>query len=256
MISDFCDRLSGLMGHPLLLSKKEPDCSEWPKALAHLGEPEDLMAFYSLCDGLELRNGTRILPKSEIAPATLWLKQEKALDDWNKEWYIIGEQSDLIIVRDFDPKGVRAGGGVLLAPTDGLSNLRRVALNIIGFLESTILGIVEEDAAPEKSLQKAVVERDPEMLSVLLSKSFYPGSERERAHASLVLGVLRLENGDPKSAMEAFEQCAKLRGNTARRGARELEMASAFHSCAKAAEKAGHAEVSEACKKRAAYYSK
>lgn len=256
MVPEFIARLSALLSHPKVLLKRDKTSSDSPDSLSNLGMPPDLAAFYSLCDGLELRNGTRILPKSEIIPATEWLKQEKALVDWPSEYYLIGEQSDLIIVRDIDARGIRAGGGVLVAPTDGLSNMKRVSLHLIGFLESLILGTPETDAAPEKFLQQAVIERNEEQLSALLSKNFYPGSERERAQASLVLGVLRVENGDGRGAMEAFEQCARLRGMAARRGARELEMAQAFHSCAKAAEKAGSAEISEACKKRAAYYSK
>lgn len=254
MISEFKDRLSPLLGHPLVVSKREPEAEGWPDALS--GRPADLEALYSLCDGLELRNGMRILSKSEIAAATEWLIQEKSLDDWAGELYVIGEQADVVIVRDFDSEGVRAGGGVLLAPTDGLTHLKRVALNMIGFLEQTLLGALEPDAAPEKVLQEAVAGRGADAISAALSKSFYPGAERERAQASLTLGLLKLEQGFSEAAMEAFEQCARLRGLSARRGARELEMASAFHSCAKAAERAGFSHVAEACRKRAAYYSK
>ena len=32
---------------------------------------------------------------------------------------MIGERDDLVIVRDLDTAGARAGGGVLEAPTDG-----------------------------------------------------------------------------------------------------------------------------------------
>jgi hypothetical protein len=87
----------------------------------------------------------------EAERATVWLKEEKSLD-WDADLTVIGERDDLVIVRDRDPLGVRAGGGVLEAPRDGLSSFRRVALGVIGYLEVRA-GVGRADQKPREEIR-------------------------------------------------------------------------------------------------------
>ncbi len=79
---------------------------------AYAQDPLDLSSFYALSGGVELRDGTKILGREEAARATAWLIDEKSLQ-WDRELLLLGERDDLVIVRDPDRRGARAGGGVL-----------------------------------------------------------------------------------------------------------------------------------------------
>ncbi len=203
-------------------------------------EPADLAALYTVTDGVDLADGTRILGRGEIAGATAWLTSERALQ-WSADLWVVGERDDLVIVRDLDLAGTRAGGGVLEAPTDGLSTLKRAALDVIGYLEAR-LGIAGE-RAPERAAREAAALRDAEGLARAIARGFYPGAERELAHAALSLGALRAGAGDAEGAMAAFAQSVEARVAAAPRGAEESEARAGWRACALTAEKAGAAQA-------------
>jgi len=164
----------------------------------------------------------------------------------------IGERDDLVIVRDLDRDGARAGGGVLEAPTDGLSTLARAAMDVIGYLEAR-LGIAAGGAlAPEQEARAAAAQRDGEALSRALARGFYPGAEREVWQAALALGALRAGSGDAAGAMDAFATAASARVRSVPRGAEASEAAAAWRACAVAAEKAGARDVAAECRAKAA----
>jgi hypothetical protein len=219
-----------------------------PSATAPLtGEPADLLAFYAVSDGIELVDGTRILARGEIAAATAWLVTEKSLG-WGPDLWVVGERDDLVIVRDLDAAGARAGGGVLEAPTDGLTALRRAALDVTGYLEDRlgIPGATEQ--APEGAAREAAAKGDAEALARAIARGFYPGAERDLAHAALSLGALRAGAGDAAGAMAAFQEAVAARVRAAPRGAGAGEARAAWRTCAVAAEKAGAAEVAARCR--------
>lgn len=210
-------------------------------------EPADLTALYAVTDGLELADGTRILARGEIAAATAWLVGDKSLE-WSPELWVVGERDDLVLVRDLDEAHARAGGGVIEAPTDGLSTLKRAALDVLGYLEER-LGI-DCDHAPERSAREAVARRDAEAIARAISRGFYPGAERDLSHAALSLGALRAGAGDAAAALEAFAQAVAARVRAVPRGAEASESAAAWKTCAVAAEKAGAPAVAAACRAR------
>ena len=123
-------RLRALLALPAVLTQAPPLAPD----PAHDGDPGDLAAFYAACDGLTLVDGTTLLGRAEAARATAWLIEEKSLH-WSDELLLLGERDDLVIVRDADRQGTRAGGGVLEAPTDGLSSFKRVSLDLASYLE-------------------------------------------------------------------------------------------------------------------------
>ena len=219
-----------------------------PSAAAPLaGEPADLLALYAVSDGIDLADDTRILARGEIAAATAWLVSEKSLG-WGADLWVIGERDDLVIVRDLDVAGARAGGGVLEAPTDGLTALRRVAIDVVGYLEDR-LGHPRHDGAGarargargrDEGRQGGAGEGDR---AGLLSRG------RARfAHAALSLGVLRAGAGDAAGAMAAFEEAVAARVRAAPRGAEASETRAGWRTCAVAAEKAGAGEVAQRCR--------
>jgi hypothetical protein len=211
-------------------------------------EPPDLTALYAATDGLELADGTRILKRGEILEATAWLCAEKSLE-WGRDLWVIGERDDLVVVRDLDGAGARAGGGVVEAPTDGLSQLSREALDVIGYLEER-LGLARAPRAPERAARDAVARRDAASIAEAIARPFYPGASRELAHAALTLGALRAEGGDVEGAMAAFERAVEARVRAAPRGAEASEARTAWRACAVAAEKAGAPAVAESCRAR------
>lgn len=214
-------------------------------------EPADLAALWAIADGVELADGTRVLRRDEIVAATAWLVGEKSLE-WGPDLWVIGERDDLVIIRDLDRDGARAGGGVLEAPTDGLSTLARAAMDVIGYLEAR-LGIAAEGAlAPEQEARAAIARRDEEALARALSRPFYPGAEREVWQAAHTLGALRAGRGDAAGAMDAFATAVAARVRSVPRGAEARESAAAWKACAVAAEKAGGRDVASACREKAA----
>src|SRR5262245_35314546 len=142
--SSLLARARALLSLPSVVARRPPlDASGAPAS-----EPPDLAALYAVADGLELAAGTRILGRETAKEATVWLKHEKSLD-WDADLTVIGERDDLVIVRDIDSGATRAGGGVLEAPTDGLSTFRRVALGVIGYLEVRCGAGSNPEQAPE-----------------------------------------------------------------------------------------------------------
>lgn len=212
--------------------------------------PADLAAFYAVCDGLTLADGTRILGRQEAEEATAWLKDEKSLD-WDDDLTVIGERDDLVIVHDRDGRGARAGGGVLEAPTDGLSSFRRMALGVIGYLEVRAAMGRDPDPAPEPAAREAMARGDAGALAAAIGRDFYPGAERELAHAALSLGVLHARAGEAERAMEAFARAAEARARAVPRGAEAAETAAAWRAAAIAAVEAGAGAIAERCKARA-----
>lgn len=213
------------------------------------GEPDDLAALWAVTDGLELGDGTRILPRGEVTGATAWLVSDRALE-WGSDLWVIGERDDLVIIRDLDAEGARAGGGVIEAPTDGLSTLTRVAMDVLGYLEDR-LGIARGgDAAPERAAREAMAKRDADGIAKALARGFYPGSDREASQAWVALGAIHAGAGDVDRAMDAFTSAVRARVRSVPRGAEASEAASAWRACAVAAEKAGAKDIAEACRRR------
>jgi hypothetical protein len=215
------------------------------------GEPADLTALYAVSDGLELADGTRILGRAEVAPATAWLVVERSLE-WDADRLVIGERDDLVIVRDLDHAGQRAGGGVLEAPTDGLTSFRRAALDVLGYLVDRA-GIPGAPGAraPEALAREAVARRDAAAIVAALAPGFYPGAEREMAHALLTLGAIRAGEGDEAGSMEAFTQAVAAMIASVPRGAEASEARAGWRTAAIVAEKAGAGGMAAACRARA-----
>ena len=235
-----------IVASPSVIAKRSPTEASWP---FEGDPPEDIATLYGTCDGLQLSDGTRILGREECALSTKWLREEKSLV-WEDELFIIGERDDLVIVRDLDRQGLRAGGGVLEAATDGLETLKRVALDIVGYVELR-LGLVDPNPAPERVARAAVSERNSDTLTRVLSRAFYPGNEADAALAALTLGELQAQAGHQAAALQAFEQYADLRVRSARRGAGAMERAAAFRAAARAAESVGALDLAEVCRQRA-----
>jgi len=250
---DLAARVAAILASPAVVMKRARESSAgaepWP---FDAPEPADLAALYAAADGIELSDGTVILRRAELAGTTAWLKQEKSLDDWAEGIFVLGERSDLVIALDLDLAGKRAGGGVLEAPTDGLSTFKRAALGVVGYLEARLSPAGDPYPSPEVAAREASARRDMAALAVAIARPFYPGAERELAHAALTLGALRAEAGDAEGAMEAFEMSVAARVRSVRRGAEESEARAAWRACAVAAERAGAAAISSACVSRLA----
>jgi hypothetical protein len=230
-----------------VVETRAPSSAAWtgPEPL-----PADLDALFAVTDGLTLADGTRILGREEIGPATRWLKEDRQLG-WSDDLLIVGERDDLVIVRDLDVEGRRAGGGVLQAPTDGLESFERVGRDLLGYLAAR--AGVEGDVrpAPEQAAQEAIERRDVAALARALREPFYPGGEARFAHAALALGEMRAKDGDAEGALEAFAQSVETRVRAARRGAEEAERRAGWRACARAAEAVGASEVAADCRGRA-----
>lgn len=239
-------RIQAMVASPSVIAKRSPTDAPWP--FLHT-PPEDIAAFHATCDGLELADGTRILGREECAVSTKWLRDDKSLL-WEDDLFIIGERDDLVIVRDMDTQGVRAGGGVLEAATDSLESLKRISLDIVGYIEIRA-GLVDPYPAPEQSSRLAVSERNAEVLARVVSAAFYPGNEADAALAALTLGELRAEARENDAALQAFDQYANLRMRSARRGAQAIERAAAYRAAARAAESVGASAIAEICRDRA-----
>ncbi|HVY47524.1 MAG TPA: hypothetical protein VHB21_16660, partial [Minicystis sp.] len=167
-MTDAAARIALVLKDPGVASSAPPSRSSWPSALA---EPADLAALYAATDGLELADGTRILPRGEIARATAWLVEDKALD-WFGDLLVVGERDALVLVRDLDAGGERAGGGLLEAPTDGLEELRRVALGVVEY-RAARLGLPEHaPIAPERAAREAIALRDPDAIEAAVARGF------------------------------------------------------------------------------------
>jgi hypothetical protein len=239
-------RMQAVVASSSVIAKRSPTEAPWP---FDNDPPDDMTALHALCDGLELGDGTRILGRDECAVSTKWLRDEKSLV-WEDDLFIIGERDDLVIVRDMDTQGIRAGGGVLEAATDGLESLKRVSLDIVGYLESR-LGLIDPHPAPERLARVAVADRNADVLARVLSEAFYPGNEADAALAALTLGELRAQAQEHDAALRAFDQYADMRMRSARRGAGALERAAAFRAAARAAESVGALAIAEVCRDRA-----
>src|SRR5262249_14245106 len=93
--------------------------------------------------------------------------------------------------------------------------------------------------------------RDAEGIARAIARGFYPGAERDLAHAALSLGALRAGAGDAEGALDAFARAVEARVRAAPRGAGPAEARAGWKTCAVAAEKAGALAVAEACRARA-----
>jgi hypothetical protein len=245
-MSVWAARIEALLAGEGVEARRGPSPDPWPLPAP---EPPDLAALYAASDGLSLPDGTTILRRGEIASATAWLKLEYSLD-WPEDLVILGEREDLVILLDLDLDGARAGGGVLEAPTDGLSSFQRIALRTVGYLEHRAFGGAAE-IAPEIMARDAAARRDLEALRAALSLPMYPGSEGRVAHAELTLGTLLAAAGDAGAALAAFERSVAARVRGAPRGAGELTRGAGWRACAAAAWEAGTAAIAEACAERA-----
>lgn len=239
-------RMQSLVASASVMAKRSPTEAAWP---FEGSPPDDLLALHSVCDGLQLNDGTRILGREECAYSTKWLRDEKSLV-WEDELFILGERDDLVIIRDLDRENVRAGGGILEAATDGLETLKRVALDIVGYIELR-LGLVDPNPAPEHLARIAVASRDVTALEGVISRAFYPGNEGEAALAALTLGELHARAGREPDALRAFERYADMRACAARRGAQAIERAAAFRAAGRVAESIGALALAEGCYTRA-----
>ncbi|MDI1477776.1 hypothetical protein [Polyangium sp. y55x31] len=226
-----------------ITKRRPPSPAAWDLAA---DPPEDLAALWAHAGGLELSDGTRLLGPEEVGPATKWLTEEKSLG-WDSDLLVIGERDDLVIVRDLDHAGIRAGGGVLEAPSDGLEAFRRVAWNVLGYLETRLGFEPAPRPTPEIAAQQAASQKDVAALTKVLAESFYPGSEAVAAHAALVLGEILAAAGDDVAAMRAFVRSVSFRVQGARRGAEALERAAGFRAAARVAESVGAKALAEAC---------
>ncbi len=240
-------RIKTLLDSPSVIAKRSPTASSWP---FQNPMPPDIAAFQACCAGLDLADGTRILGLEQSFVSTKWLREEKSLD-WDDDLFIIGERDDLIILRDMDVHGVRAGGGILEAATDGLETLRRVAMDLVGYLEART-GFCDPNPAPESRARVAIAERNIEALAAISTLMFYPGNEADAALAALTLGELHARAGRESDAMAAFTHYADIRARTARRGAQAMERAAAFRAAARVTESVGATALAEACRQRAA----
>jgi hypothetical protein len=245
---DLAARVELVLASPKVRVRRAPSADPWP---FEAPEPPDLAALYAVSDGLLLEDGTAILPRGELAQTTNWLKQEKSLEDWSDDLIVLGERNDLVLVRDLDREGARAGGGVLEAATDSLSAFKRGSLSLVGYLEARLDPAASQDAAPERRARDAAERRDKEALEAALEGPFYPGSDGELAHAALTLGALLTAAGRAEEAMKAFERSAGARARAAPRGGHSRAEAAAWRACAIAAEQAGDAALAELCSARA-----
>jgi len=245
-LSGLSARIAALLASPKLADRRGPSAAPWPLALP---EPADVAALYAATDGLALADGTTLLPRGDIPGTTAWLTHERSLD-WPHDLVVVGEREDLVIVLDFDLEGARSGGGVLEAPTDALSSFRRYSRSLVGYLELRA-GLACGDPAPEVLAVEASARRDRDALRAALAAPMYPGSERQEAHAWLVLGGLTAAEGDESAALAAFERSVAARVKAAARGAGDLERAAAWRACAATARESGPPTLADLCTGRA-----
>lgn len=230
-----------------VVEARPPSAAAWTMPLPL---PADLEALFAVSDGLTLADGTRILGREEIGPATRWLEEDRSLH-WSDDLLVVGERDDLVIVRDLDLAGQRAGGGVLEAPTDGLESFKRVGRDLLGYLAARVGIAGDARPAPEGAAREALARKDAAALARALEEPFYPGGEADLAHAALALGEMRAKEGDAEGALEAFARSVDTRVRAARRGAEEAERRAGWRACARAAEAAGASEIAEVCRGRA-----
>jgi hypothetical protein len=249
IVDSFNRRAELVLSSPKVRLKRPPSADPWP---FEGPEPPDLAALYARSDGLELEDGTTLLPRGDLARTTAWLKQEKSLEDWPDDLVVIGERTDGVLVLDPDRAGERAGGGLLEAATDGLSTFRRVSMSVVGYLEARLDPASGGDAPPEKLAREAAEKKDRSALEAALASPFYPGSERDFAHAALSLGALLAAGGEEAAALAAFERSVKARAAAAPRGSRAREEAAAWKACSITANQAGARGLAEECSRRAA----
>jgi len=240
------ERVARLVASRTVRASRAPVAPSWPFS----GDPpEDLAALFAVSSGLELDDGTRLLGPEEIGPATRWLVEDKSLG-WDEDLFVVGERDDLVLVRDLDRQGKRAGGGVIEAPTDGLESGKRVALDLVGYLETRAGLGPDPNPAPEELMRRAVADRDVTLLSRVLEEEFYPGSELAAAQAALVLGEMFVMAGHDVAAMRAFVRSVGFRAQVARPGAEEMEREAGWRAAARVAERCGALALAASCIER------
>lgn len=239
-------RVERILASPAVLRRHPPST-----AVAFPSEPADLSALFALTDGIELRDGTRILARADILQATSWIVSEKELP-WGPDLLLIGEREEQVIVRDLDLAGQRAQGGVLEAAADALTAPCRVAIEVLGYLEDRARIPGDRVRSPEHVARDAVARRDASAIEAALARGFYPGADAGAAHAALTLGTIRATEGDGPGAMAAFEIAVASRIRAVPRGAERAEASAAWRTCAIAAERSGAAAVATLCRARSA----
>jgi hypothetical protein len=225
---------------------RAPSAGAWPFPSP---EPEDLASIYAMSDGLALPDGTTIFGRATLAETTRWLRDERALA-WPEDLVVVGERDDLVIIRDLDLEGARAGGGVLEAPTDGLEGFTRVALDLLDHLERRARLPPHGERAPEIAADDAIAARDRDALARVVRRDFYPGAELARARAAMVLGEIDARSADDDAALEAFTIAVTARVHAARRGAETVELERAWRACARTCDDAGRSALAETCRRR------
>jgi hypothetical protein len=243
----FAERLRAVASGPGVEVTPPDDAAAWEIALP---EPADLAARFAFGGEIELADGTRLIGRADVARATAWLVEERALD-WPDDLVVIGERDDLVVVRDLDADGARAGGGVLEAPTDGLRSFTRVALHVVEYLEARLGAPFDLEAcAPERAARLAVDRRDEAALDHALARPWYPGADAERSRGFALVGELAAARGDEAAAMRAFESAAAARAAAAPRGSGAAAASAAWRSFA-AATSTSAPTLSAACAARA-----
>ena len=81
-----------------------------------------------------------------------------------------------------------------------------------------------------RQASEAAARRDAQGLERAIARGFYPGAERDLAHAALSLGALRAGAGDAAGAMAAFAEAVAARVRAAPRGAEASETRAAWRT--------------------------
>jgi hypothetical protein len=228
-------RVEALLASAAVVARRPPSIERWPFAWP---EPDDLAALYALSGGLELADGTVIVGREGLAATTEWLVKSRELD-WPEDVIAVGERADLVIARDLDARGQRAGGGVLEVAHDALETFARPSLGLVGYLEARAGLAADADASPEAAARAAALAGDRVALEAALARPFFPGAEGAFAHAALALGRLAAGSGDLDGARAAFDRAVAARAAIAPRAVRGREEAAALRACARAAAEAG-----------------
>lgn len=242
------ERMRQILASAAVTGSRPPTMSEFG---FEFEEPADLRAFYAATDGIDLADGTRILPRGELVGATSWLIDQKALD-WPETLFVLGERGDMVILRDVDADNERAGGGILEAPHDGLSSFTRVGLSLPGWLTARAKLGPDPTPSPEATLGSATMNDDLRTLSAALERPHYPGSQHSVAHGALIIGLLRAKGGDLSGAMEALDWHARVRVSAVSRNVVGREALAAWRAAELESERAGLGELAAMCAGRAA----
>jgi tetratricopeptide (TPR) repeat protein len=246
---DKATRLAAVWESGQVVERRAPASVDAGPLLRVAPLPEDLALFYAACDGVVLADGTTLLGAASVEEATAWMKREHALT-WDEDMIVLGERLDMVIVRDLDRPGKRAGGGVIEVPHDGLEHGGRVAMDLVGYLEHRA-HLEELEPPPEVLARRAFEREDRAALEEALTRGFYRGAAKELARGYRRLGALHAELGHRDLALAAFERVVAIEVEGASPRARERHAASAYRACAQAAADVGALALAADLAKRA-----